>query len=96
MTGQNTSKGNGAAKRMNNPRLKERRAASWKRGEKRHEVNRKRNEAKHAEYVALVKRFGLELPMYSWTDADGKVRTKRTAASTAVHRYLKEHPEVEL
>lgn len=44
MAGNNASKGNPASKRMMNPRLKEKRAASWARGERRKKEHRAANE----------------------------------------------------
>ena len=41
------SKGNGAAKRMANPRLKARRAECWARGEARKKERREAQEARH-------------------------------------------------
>jgi hypothetical protein len=46
-------KGNPASHRIGNARRKERRQQSWLRAQKRHEANRKANEAQHAENVAL-------------------------------------------
>lgn len=47
-------KGNPASHRIGNPRRKERRVASWLRSEKRHDKNRKENEAAHAANLAEV------------------------------------------
>ncbi len=46
MTGQGSSKGNGAAIRMSNVKLKEKRQRSWARGEKRKLANKAKNDAR--------------------------------------------------
>lgn len=43
----NPNKGNPAQKRMQNPRLKARRAESWARGQARKKKNREEQEARH-------------------------------------------------
>ncbi len=54
MSGKNNqnSKGNGAAKRMSNPRLKARRAECWARGEARKKARREAQDAAHKANVA--------------------------------------------
>lgn len=58
MAGQGMSKGNGASKRMMNQKLKDKRAASWARGQKRKELRRKANEARAAANLAALKELG--------------------------------------
>lgn len=54
MSGKNDSrlKGNPAAKRMGNARLKARRAESWARGQEKKAKNRAENEARHQANLA--------------------------------------------
>lgn len=58
MAGQNGSKGNPATKRMSNPKLKEKRARSWARGEKRKLVHYAKNEARHAANLKALHELG--------------------------------------
>lgn len=58
MTGQSTSKGNGAGKRMQNVKLKEKRQRSWVRGEARKKANEKANVAREQANVDALAELG--------------------------------------
>lgn len=54
-----SSKGNGAAKRMSNPKLKEKRQRAWQRAQKRNERNRVANLARQKANDEMLKAHGL-------------------------------------
>jgi hypothetical protein len=54
-----SSKGNGAAKRMSNPKLKEKRQRAWQRAQKRNDKNRAENLARQKANDAMLKAHGL-------------------------------------
>ena len=58
MTGQGASKGNGAAKRMSNTKLKEKRARSWAKGQQRKKVRNAENEARAKANSAALAELG--------------------------------------
>lgn len=95
MAGNNSaSKGNGAAKRMMNPKLKEKRQRSWARGEARKKRNREANEARAAANLAALKSLGGVQRYYDrvTVDASGKTvtRSKLESPGTALARTKRE------
>ena len=54
-----SSKGNGASKRMSNPKRKERRQRAWIKAQKRNEKNRRENEARKKANDEMLKANGL-------------------------------------
>ena len=89
----NGSKGNPASHRMMNPRLKEKRAKSWKRGEARKVRNREANDARAAANLAALKALGGSQQTYERvTERGGKMltRTKVESPGTALARVKRE------
>lgn len=89
MPGSGAGKGNPASKRMMNPRRKERRAASWARGERRKDARRKANEAQRAANVAWLQEHDDGASLRLARDVhrpDGSIRRTRLDSPSEARR----------
>lgn len=82
--------GSNTKKRMSNPRRKERRQRSWLRGERRHEVNRNRNEQRRADNLAHLKELGGKVQTKTYVNKRGKLVTKNESPSEALARTIRQ------
>ncbi len=93
MASQNGGKGNPASHRMSNPKLKERRAKSWARGERRKVERNKRNEERMKRNQAELAELGGQRRLYERVVIrDGKTitRMKMESPGTALARVKRE------
>jgi len=75
---------------MSNVKLKEKRQRSWLRGERRHKVNRERNEARRTANLEALKTLSGTIQMKTYVNRHGKEVTKRESPSEALARTRRE------
>jgi hypothetical protein len=88
MPGSQGGKGNPATKRMSNPRRKERRAASWRRGELRKRAHTAANEDAHKRNLDELEALGIRREMRRKRFDTSRERLE--TPSEALRRYRRE------
>lgn len=89
----NGSKGNPAGKRMMNPKLKEKRARSWARGQKRKLARRQAEAALMKENMALLDSLGGTRMMRDRLLKSGRTVQKLESPSEALRRVYRTRTE---